>query len=81
MCRKIKNMANKTNITNTIVGVSGWLLSNIPNMIESISGIITVVTSIMGVVMLTISIRTGIVNYRMKKIEYRKAKRQEEDNS
>lgn len=72
---------DKSNIGNAIIGLAGWSLANIPHMIESISGIITVVTSIMGVVMLTISIRTGIVNYRMKKIEYRKAKRQEEENS
>lgn len=63
------------------MGLAGWSLANIPHVIESISGMITVITSVMGVIMLSVSIRTGIINYRMKKIEYRKAKRQEEENS
>ncbi len=67
---------DKSNIGNAIIGLAGWSLANIPHVIESISGMITVITSVMGVIMLSVSIRTGIINYRMKKIEYRKAKQE-----
>ena len=62
------------NIEITILGIAGWFLSNVPNWFEGITGIIAVCSSGLGLIMLFISIRTGIVNYRLKKIEYTEKK-------
>lgn len=77
-CELNNRTMDKTNVSNAIVGITGWTLANVPHMIESISGIITVITSIMGVVMLAVSIRTGILNYRMKKMDLEERRRKSE---
>lgn len=67
------------NIEITILGVAGWFLSNIPTWFENITGLIAVCSSLLGLAMLFISIRTGIVNYRLKKIEYEQKKKEHDD--
>lgn len=64
------------NIEITIVGAVGWFLSNAPGWFENITGMIAVTSSAMGLMMLFISIRMGIVNYRMRKFEYEKKKKE-----
>lgn len=67
------------NVEITIVGAVGWFLSNAPGWFENITGMIAVTSSAMGIMMLFISIRTGIVNYRLKRFEYEKKKKEHQD--
>lgn len=65
----------KENIINTGLGVMGWTLANVPAWIGSISELITIISSVMGIAMLAVSIWTGVVNYRIKKIELEERRR------
>ena len=67
-------------IGNTTLGAAGWALANAPTMFEHIQGGIAVISSLMGLAMLVISIRTGIVNYRMKKMDLEERKKKAEQN-
>ncbi len=65
------------NFTNTIFGLLGWTMTNAPTMqvFESLNGVILVTSSSLGIVMLFISIRTGIVNYRIRELELKEKKK------
>ena len=67
------------NWTNASIGIAGWLIANARIYIQNMNEISVVITSILGIIMLTISIRTSIVKYRMKKLEYRKQLKERED--
>lgn len=69
------------NWANAGIGIFGWFIANARLLFKSMDQISLTITSLLGVVMLVISIRTSIVKYRMKKIEYRRMKRQEEEES
>ena len=66
------------NWTNAGIGIAGWLIANARIYIQNMNEISVIITSLLGIVMLIISIRTSIVKYRMKKIEYRRMKREED---
>jgi len=69
------------NWTNASIGIAGWLIANARMYIQNMNEISVIITSLLGIVMLIISIRTSIVKYRMKKIEYRRMKREDWEKS
>ena len=69
------------NWTNASIGIAGWLIANARIYIQNMNEISVIITSLLGIVMLIISIRTSIVKYRMKKIEYRRMKREDWEKS
>lgn len=67
------------NWTNASIGIAGWFIANARIYIQNMNEISVVITSILGIIMLTISIRTSIVKHRMKKLQYRKQLKEHED--
>ncbi len=74
-----------------LIGGLGWILTNVsfvfdlpfwimlPEWFESLGGVIVISSSAMGGIMLFISIRIGVIDYRLKKISYERRKKDHED--
>lgn len=67
------------NWTNASIGIAGWLIANARIYIQNMDDISTIVTSVLGIIMLTVTIRTSIVKYRMKKLDYKRQLKEHED--
>lgn len=67
------------NWTNASIGIAGWLIANARMYIQNMNEISVIITSILGIIMLTISIRTSVVKYRMTRLELRRMQRREDE--
>lgn len=61
---------------NVAIGMIGWLLAMSKIYLSNINDVIILVSSVLGIIMLAISIRTAVVKYQIKKVELKKLKKE-----
>lgn len=58
------------------MGFTGWMLAISKVFLKDINEVIILSSSLLGVIMLIISIRTAVIKYRIKKVELKKLEKE-----